>query len=180
MIASVFHWPLEIWTAVCHFKLSLLLTKRRCSCTLAPPSPPLPISYLRCHVTSCEVKNPCPRQDWSRPLKPKSQKPLLERKLARRVLLSINAEYCIKKPFYPSTTQNYIWKSIMIFCEETFSKECIVLLGLQCYVLVSFHTDFITLCPSQGPVIISWGKWSKDFSCVTMSFTWSPPSFIGS
>ena len=140
--------------------------------------PPLPISYLRCHVTSCEVKNPCPRQDWSRPLKPKSQKPLLERKLARRVLLSINAEYCIKKPFYPSTTQNYIWKSIMIFCEETFSKECIVLLGLQCYVLVSFHTDFITLCPSQGPVIISWGKWSKDFSCVTMSFTWSPPPLL--
>ena len=89
MIASVFHWPLEIWTAVFHFKLSLLLTKRKCSCTLAPPSPPLPISYLRWHVTSCEVKNPCPRQDWSRPLKPKSQKPLLERKLARRVLLSI-------------------------------------------------------------------------------------------
>ena len=65
----------------------------------------------------------------------------------------------------------------MIFCEETFSKECIVLLGLQCYVLVSFHTDFITLYPSQGPVIISWGKWSKDYSCVTMSFTWSPPLF---
>ena len=35
MIPSVFHWPLEIWKAVCHFKLSLLLTKRRCSCTLA-------------------------------------------------------------------------------------------------------------------------------------------------
>ena len=63
----------------------------------------------------------------------------------------------------------------MIFCGETFSKECIFLLGLQCYVLVNFHTDFITLCPSQGPVIISWGKWSEDFSRVTMSFTWSPP-----
>ena len=88
MIASVFHWHLEIWKAVCHFKLSLLLTKRRCSCTFAPPSP-LPIFYLRWHVTSCEVKNQCPRQDWSEPLKPESQKPSLERKLARWVLLSI-------------------------------------------------------------------------------------------
>lgn len=88
MIASVFHWPLEIWRFV-------ILNYHCCwqrggvhVLWLHPPLP-LPIFYLRWHVTSCEVKNQCPRQDWSEPLKPESQKPLLERKLARRVLLSI-------------------------------------------------------------------------------------------